>query len=181
MVVMAPANENECRQMLTTAYRYPGPAAVRYPRGSGPGMAIEKTLNAIPIGKGLYCRMGKNVAILAFGSMVSPAIEAANALDATVVNMRFVKPLDEALILDVVRNHQLIITIEENRIQGGAGSAVNEFILNNNMLISIMNLGLPDQFIDHGNHQQMLRECGLDAEGIAESIQQRLQIPLNNT
>lgn len=177
MVIMAPSNENECRHMLTTAYRYPGPAAVRYPRGNGPGFEIEKTLTAIPIGKGLYCRMGIRVAILAFGSLVSSSLQAAETLNATVVDMRFIKPLDEDLIREVVKNHQLIVTIEENTIQGGAGSAVNEFILNTNLSIPVMNLGLPDRFIEHGNHQQMLAECGLDAKGIVKAIEERLREP----
>jgi 1-deoxy-D-xylulose-5-phosphate synthase len=176
MIVMAPANENEAREMLTTAYRYPGPVAVRYPRGTGPGVAIEKTLKGIPIGKGLYARIGKTVAILAFGSMVEPALTAGETLDATVINMRFIKPLDEALIAEMAQSHELIVTIEENAVLGGAGSAVNEFILNNNISVSVMNLGLPDYFIEHGVHQQMLADCGLDADGITKSIQTRLEI-----
>lgn len=176
MVVMAPANENECREMLTTAYRYPGPAVVRYPRGTGPGSAVKKELKSIPIGKGLYARMGKEVAILAFGTMVSPAVAAAEKLNATVVNMRFIKPLDEALIREVALNHQLIVTVEENTVLGGAGSAVNEYIVNNDLFVSILNLGLPDSFIDHGVHQQMLSDCGLDADGIVAAIETRLKI-----
>jgi 1-deoxy-D-xylulose-5-phosphate synthase len=175
MVIMAPADENECRQMLTTAYRYPGPAAVRYPRGTGPNRTVDKTLSAIPIGKGLYCRMGKEIAILAFGSMLTPAIESAESLDATVVNMRFIKPLDTDLIRDVVKHHQLIVTLEENTKQGGAGSAVNEFILNNHLSISVINIGLPDQFIEHGIHQDMLSRCGLDQQGITNTIKKHLK------
>lgn len=176
MIIMAPANEKECREMLTTAYRYPGPAAVRYPRGTGPGITTEKTLNAIPIGKGVYAHIGKTVAILAFGSMVSPAIEAAEKLNATVINMRFIKPLDEALIYEMAQSHQLIVTVEENAVLGGAGSAVNEFIVNNDIFVSVMNLGLPDRFIDHGIHQQMLADCGLDANGIVVAIEARLKV-----
>lgn len=176
MVVMAPANENEAREMLTTAYRYPGPAAVRYPRGIGPGATVEKELKAIPVGKAVYSRIGKNVAILAFGSMLNPALIAGENLNATVINMRFIKPLDEALIYEIAQNHQLIVTIEENTVLGGAGSAVNEFILNNDIFVSVMNLGLPDHFIEHGIHQEMLAECGLDADGITKTIQTRLNV-----
>ena len=174
MVIMAPTDENECRQMLTTAYRYPGPAAVRYPRGTGPQKSINPALTALPIGKGLYARMGKTIAILAFGSMLTPAMESAETLNATVVNMRFIKPLDTDLIREIAAQHQLIVTIEENTTQGGAGSAINEFILNHHLSISVINLGLPDQFIEHGNHQAMLSHCGLDREGIVRTVQNHL-------
>ncbi len=176
IILMAPANENECRQMLTTAYRYPGPAAVRYPRGSGPGHTIDHDLQSLPIGKGLYSRIGKDVVILAFGSMLTPAIAAADIIDATVINMRFIKPLDEMLLFEVTQNHQLVVTIEENTLLGGAGSAVNEFIVSNDIFVSVLNLGLPDQFIDHGVHQEMLKHCGLDPKGIVHSIQKRLKV-----
>lgn len=181
MIVMAPADENECRQMLTTAYRYPGPAAVRYPRGTGPGKTVDKNLKALPIGKGIYCRIGKEIVILAFGSMVTPSITAGETLNATVINMRFIKPLDEALIFELAHNHKLVVTVEENAVLGGAGSAVNEFIVNNDIFVSVMNLGLPDDFIEHGIHQQMLANCGLDATGIVNSIQKRLNRSKTNT
>ena len=174
MVIMAPANENECRQMLTTAYRYPGPAAVRYPRGGGPNTQIEKKLSAIPIGKGLYCRHGESIAILSFGSLLSPAMTAGETLDATVVNMRFIKPLDEDLIRQLAREHAIIVTVEENAVQGGAGSAVNEFLLKEDILVSVLNLVLPDHFIDHVVHSQMLSDAGLDADGIVTAIQTRI-------
>jgi len=181
MVVMAPANENECRQMLTTAYRYPGPAAVRYPRGAGPKTAVEKTFTAVPLGKGLYCRYGKDVVILSFGSLLSAAMEAAEQLDATVVNMRFIKPLDEELIQQVAKEHKLIVTLEENTTQGGAGSAVNEYLLNHGLSIVVLNLGLPDQFIEHGIHADMLTAVGLDAYGIVNRVQKHLNVhPVQN-
>ena len=166
MVVMAPADENECRKMLSTGYEFKGPSAVRYPRGTGTGVSIEPTLNTIEIGKAELKRHGKKIAILAFGSMVQAALEAAETLNATVVNMRFVKPLDNALIEEVANMHDLIITIEENTHLGGAGSGVAEFLLaiGNSTPIKIM--GLPDKFINHGEHKQLLAECGLDAQGI---------------
>ena len=166
MVVMAPADENECRKMLSTGYEFKGPSAVRYPRGTGTGESIEPTLNTIEIGKAELKRHGKKIAILAFGSMVQAALEAAETLNATVVNMRFVKPLDNALIEEVANMHDLIITIEENTHLGGAGSGVAEFLLaiGNSTPIKIM--GLPDKFINHGEHKLLLAECGLDAQGI---------------
>ena len=174
MVVMAPADENECRQMLTTAYRYPGPASVRYPRGTGPNATIAKELTALPIGKGLFCRHGQRVAILAFGSMVYPAVSAGEIINATVVNMRFIKPLDEELLQEVVSKHDLLVTVEENTIMGGAGSAVNEWLAQNHRTIPILNLGLPDQFLEHGIPAKTLSACGLDSGGIIKSIQQHL-------
>ena len=179
MVVMAPADENECRQMLYTAYQHPGPAAVRYPRGTGPNRVINKEMQALPLGKGVYCRHGKRVAILAFGSMVSAAIQAAEQLNATVINMRFIKPLDTALIKEVVKSHELIVTIEENVIMGGAGSAVSELLTAENITIPVLHLGLPDCFSDHGSTAQMLANAGLDAQSIIDSVQKRLNsIPL---
>ena len=170
MVVMAPANERECRQMLTTAYQYPGPAAVRYPRGTGPGEAPTAALDSLPIGKAEICRHGSQVAILAFGSRLAAALQAADIIDATVVNMRFVKPLDVDVITAMAKQHKIIVTVEENVLQGGAGSAVNEVLLQQAINNRIINLAIPDAFIDHGDHEQQLAECGLDASGIVAAI-----------
>ncbi|RKZ88264.1 MAG: 1-deoxy-D-xylulose-5-phosphate synthase [Gammaproteobacteria bacterium] len=172
MLVMAPADENECRQMLTTGYKHKGPSAVRYPRGTGIGAKIESQLTTLEIGKAEIKRKGKKVAILAFGSMVQPALEAAETLNTTVVNMRFVKPLDTKTIVEMAKSHDLIITIEENAHLGGAGSGVAEFLLSigNNIPIEIM--GLPDKFLDHGDHKQMLADCNLDAQGIINNVNQ---------
>jgi 1-deoxy-D-xylulose-5-phosphate synthase len=170
MVVMAPADENECRQMLTTGYKHNGPTAVRYPRGSGNGSLISPNLETIEIGKAELKRQGEKVAILAFGSMVQPALDAAERVNATVVNMRFVKPLDNALIDKMAATHDLIITIEENTHLGGAGSAVAEHLLAIGNTTAIKIMGLPDKFIDHGEHKQMLSSCGLDAQGIIDTV-----------
>ncbi|HEC73338.1 MAG TPA: 1-deoxy-D-xylulose-5-phosphate synthase [Methylophaga aminisulfidivorans] len=170
MVVMAPADENECRQMLTTGFRYPGPAAVRYPRGSGTGIAIDPALTSLEIGKAELRRQGKKVAIFAFGSMVSAAEQAASEIDATVVNMRFVKPLDETMIKTIADSHDLLISIEENAVMGGAGSAINEYLSHIKHSTPITLLGLPDSFIEHGVHQHMLSACGLDSNGILDTI-----------
>jgi len=170
MLVMAPADENECRQMLTTAWQYNGPAAVRYPRGTGPGVTPEKTLESLPIGKAQICRRGSQVAILAFGSRVAAALAAADRLDATVVNMRYVKPLDSDMISAMAAEHHLIVTVEENALLGGAGSAVNEILLAQAADNRILNLAVPDVYISHGDHQQQLAECGLDAAGIVAAI-----------
>jgi 1-deoxy-D-xylulose-5-phosphate synthase len=180
MVVMAPADENECRQMLTTAYQYNGPAAVRYPRGTGPGVKLLDTLAPLPIGKAEICRHGSQVAILAFGSRVTAALTAADEIDATVVNMRFVKPLDTDMITAMAADHHLIVTVEENALQGGAGSAVNEVLLAQGADNRILNLAIPDNFISHGDHQQQLAECGLDAAGIIAAIRDAAEdtIPL---
>jgi 1-deoxy-D-xylulose-5-phosphate synthase len=174
MVVMAASDENECRQMLTTAYRYPGPASVRYPRGAGIGAAIDPALVEIEIGKGEIRRQGKNIAILAFGTMVAPALKAAEQLNATVANMRFVKPLDSALVQQLAASHDLLVTVEEGAIMGGAGSAVAEALAAAGLTKPLLQLGLPDKFIDHGDAPQLLAQCGLDAAGIAASITQRL-------
>ncbi|NQZ53025.1 MAG: 1-deoxy-D-xylulose-5-phosphate synthase [Piscirickettsiaceae bacterium] len=171
IVVMTPSDENECRQMLTTGYRHNGPSAVRYPRGTGIGADIESELTTIEIGKADIKRQGRKVAILAFGAMVEPAITAAEALDATVVNMRFVKPLDTKVIAEIANSHDLIVTIEENSLLGGAGSAVAEFLLSLDNSTSIEIMGLPDKFLDHGDHKQMLADCGLDAKGIITAVQ----------
>lgn len=171
MLVMAPADENECRQMLSTGLAHNGPSAVRYPRGGGPGVEIEKSMETLPIARAEQRRQGGGVALLAFGAMVSVAEEAAEALNASVVNMRFVKPIDEAMILDMADKHQLLVTIEDNVIAGGAGSAVNEVLLDHDIQMAVINLGLPDQFVEHGEREQILSLCGLDANGIIKAVQ----------
>jgi 1-deoxy-D-xylulose-5-phosphate synthase len=173
LMVMAPMDENECRKMLSTAYEFKGPAAVRYPRGRGPGVPVTATLDTLPIGKAQIIKEGKKIAILAFGAMVHPSIKAALKLDATIINMRFIKPLDETLIEKIAKTHDLLVTVEENTIQGGAGSAVSEYLSRANIVKPILHLGLPDTFIEHGIHEQMLAACGLDAEGIYQSILKR--------
>lgn len=170
LVIMTPADENECRQMLYTAYQYPGPAAVRYPRGHGTGAAITSTMITLPIGRAEIKRHGKHIAILAFGSMLTPALQAGNALNATVVNMRFVKPLDEQLLTELVANHDLLVTVEENVIAGGAGSAVGEYLAAHRHDIALLQLGLPDRFIEHGDPARLLADCGLDAVSIEQAI-----------
>ena len=174
MVVMTPSDENECREMLSTAYLHNGPSAVRYPRGGGPGVSTAADLNTIAIGKGEIRRQGKQVAILAFGSMLAPALEAAERLDATVANMRFVKPLDMALVKNLAEQHDLIVTIEENAVMGGAGAAVMEALQAMNIDKPTLCLGLPDTFIEHGIHETMLAECGLDLNGIVAAIEKKL-------
>ncbi|SFH98397.1 1-deoxy-D-xylulose-5-phosphate synthase [Collimonas sp. OK307] len=173
MVVMAASDENECRQMLSTAYHYNGPAAVRYPRGAGIGAAIAPELTTLPLGKGEIKRQGKSVAILAFGSMLAPSVAAGELLDATVANMRFIKPLDVELVLELAKTHDALVTVEEGSIMGGAGSAVAEALAAAGCVKPLLNLGLPDQFIDHGDVTLLLAQCGLNAEGIAASIRQR--------
>ena len=174
MVVMAPADENECRKMLTTGYHYNGPAAIRYPRGAGVGAAIEQALTSIEIGKGEIRRKGQKIAILAFGSMVAPSLAAAEQLDATVANMRFVKPLDVELVKQLAAEHDLLVTVEEGCIMGGAGAAVAEALAAEGIVKPIQMLGLPDKFIDHGDPAKLLVSVGLDGAGIAASIRQRL-------
>jgi 1-deoxy-D-xylulose-5-phosphate synthase len=174
MVVMTPSDENECRQMLYTAFRHDGPVAVRYPRGCGPRVAISNEMHSLPLGKGELRRQGKKIALLAFGSMLPPALQAGEMLDATVVNMRFVKPLDTALITNLAATHELIVTIEENAVMGGAGAAVMEYLQSANLAPATLCLGLPDQFIEHGVHETMLAECGLNADGIAAAIEKKL-------
>jgi 1-deoxy-D-xylulose-5-phosphate synthase len=177
MVVMAASDENECRKMLTTAYQYRGPAAVRYPRGAGIGATVETELNTIEMGKGEFRRQGKGVAILAFGTMLAPSLQAAETLNATVANMRFIKPLDTALVAELAASHDLLVTIEEGSIMGGAGSAVAEALSAAGIVKPLLQLGLPDKFIDHGDATQLLAQCGLDAAGIAASVNQRLNTP----
>jgi len=176
MVVMAPSDENECRQMLTTAYHYPGPAAVRYPRGAGVGAALQQELTSIEIGKGLVKREGKGVAILAFGSMVAPSIKAAEGLNATVADMRFVKPLDVELVKRLAKDHDYLVTVEEGCTMGGAGSAVAEALAAEGIVKPLLILGLPDKFIDQGDPGVLLASVGLDAHGIGKSIRERFAI-----
>jgi 1-deoxy-D-xylulose-5-phosphate synthase len=175
--VMAPADENECRQMLTTAFMLDTPAAVRYPRGAGPGVAIERELKPLAVGKGEIRRDSRRrthrVGILAFGSMLHPALAAAEEIDATVANMRFVKPIDTELIAYLARTHEALVTVEENVVAGGAGSAVAEALAAEGFAVPILHLGLPDAFIDHGDPALLLAHCGLDARGIAASITAR--------
>jgi 1-deoxy-D-xylulose-5-phosphate synthase len=174
MVVMAPADENECRQMLTTAYQHPGPAAVRYPRGTGPGVPPAPTLECLPLGKGEIRRRGDKVAILAFGTLLTAALEAGTELGATVVNMRFVKPLDHALIHELAQTHDLLVTVEENTVIGGAGSEVARALEAASICKPLLRLGLPDSFIEHGEQGQMLAEIGLNAAAIVERITSRI-------
>ncbi len=175
MLILAPADENECRQMLQTAYDYPGPAMVRYPRGSGPGVAVASQIETLPIGKGEVCRQGNGeIALLAFGSRLAAAREAGEAMDATVVNMRFVKPLDEALLLELASRHDRLVTIEENALQGGAGSAVNEFLIGAGGSVRLHNLGLPDYFIEQASHAEQMSCAGLDREGIEQAVAELL-------
>ena len=170
MLIMTPSDENECRQMLTTGHQHKGPAAVRYPRGQGPGTTIDKTLSPLEVGKAEISRHGQCIALLAFGSMLSEALAAAEEINATVVNMRFVKPLDTEMLASIAKSHQLLVTIEENVIAGGAGSAVNEFLQTEELYTPVINLGLPDRFVEHGTTSQLLSECGLDKQGILLSI-----------
>ncbi len=176
MTVMVPADENECRQLLYTAFQLDTPTAVRYPRGYGPGVASRKEMQALPLGKGEVRRVGSGVAILSFGSMLGPALDAADSLNATVANMRFVKPLDTELVLQLGREHALLVTIEENTIQGGAGSAVAECLQQHGMTNALLQLGLPDNFLEQGEAEKMLAMCGLDGTGIAASIRQKMSL-----
>ncbi|MBP1317008.1 1-deoxy-D-xylulose-5-phosphate synthase [Herbaspirillum huttiense F1] len=173
MVVMAASDEDECRKMLSTAYQYPGPASVRYPRGAGIGATVEKSLETLPLGKGEIRRQGKDVAILAFGSLLAPALGAGDKLNATVANMRFIKPLDVELVKQLAASHDALVTVEEGCIMGGAGAAVSEALAAAGISKPVLHLGLPDRFIDHGDAAQLLAQCGLDADGIAQSITQR--------
>jgi 1-deoxy-D-xylulose-5-phosphate synthase len=170
ILLMVPADENECRQMFTTGFKHNGPSAVRYPRGSGVGITVDKALTTIPIAKAELRRKGKKIALLVFGTLLKTALEAAEILDASVVNMRFVKPLDIEMLMQMTQQHQLLVTIEENVIMGGAGSAVNEYLQAQANSIPVLNLGLPDRFIDHGQSDALLAECGLNAAGIIRSI-----------
>jgi len=167
---MAPSDENECRQMLYTGLRLDSPSAVRYPRGSGPGVSIEPEMRALPIGKGEVRREGRRIAFLAFGSMVKPALEAAASLDATVANMRFVKPLDVDLVKRLAQSHELLVTVEEHQVMGGAGSAVCEALNALGIEKRVLLLGLPDRFVEHGDPAKLLASVGLDRDGILKSV-----------
>jgi len=173
MVIMAPADENECRQMLYTGFRYQGPAAVRYPRGKGPGVDVQEKMTAIPLGKSLPVRQGRNIAILAFGSMVEPCTPVAEQLNATLINMRFVKPLDKKAILSAAEEHSSLVTVEENAIAGGAGSGINELLAAEGVSAEILNIGLDDHYIQHGTREECLHQAGLDSEGIHAKIIRR--------
>ena len=170
MMVMAPADEEECRRMLTTAYRHDGPAVVRYPRGTGPGVATTRELLSLPLGKGEIRRQGRKTALLAFGSMLTPALEAGDILDATVANMRFVKPIDRELIAQLAAEHSLLVSIEENALIGGAGSEVARVLDELGSPVQFVRIGLPDRFIDHGDQTRLLAEVGLDCQGIVGTV-----------
>jgi 1-deoxy-D-xylulose-5-phosphate synthase len=174
IVIMAPADEDECRQMLYTGFQHPGPASVRYPRGCGPGVAVQPRMTGVPIGRAQVRRQGRRVALLGFGAVVADAQAVAEQLDATMINMRFVKPLDEAAILQAAREHALLVTIEDNAVAGGAGSAVNEYLMRHNVAVPVHNLGLPDRFVEHASREEMLAECGLDRAGLLTTVQQLL-------
>lgn len=170
MIVMTPADEDECRQMLYTAFLQEQPTAVRYPRGKGIGVEPDAAMHAIPIGKALKLRSGHSIALLLFGSLLTAAQEAAEELDATLVNMRFVKPLDEAMLRELAKTHDLLVTIEDNAVMGGAGSAVNEYLHAAELPVSVINLGLPDTYIEHAQREEQLAACGLDARGIVNRV-----------
>jgi 1-deoxy-D-xylulose-5-phosphate synthase len=181
MTIMAPADENECRQMLYTGYELDTPAAVRYPRGTGAGVAIQPKMEKMEIGKAKVIRKGTNIAILAFGSTVEDAKVAAETLDATLVNMRFVKPLDEALIKKLQQKNDLIVTIEDNVIKGGAGSGVNEYLNQIQSDIKVLNLGLPDFYQDHGSREDLLAEAGIDSKGILKQVKRFMNLKENHS
>jgi 1-deoxy-D-xylulose-5-phosphate synthase len=178
MVILAPADEAECRAMLSAAYLHPGPAAVRYPRGTGPGTEIPAHLESLTIGKAEVRRNTSSdsvrIALLAFGSMNSAAAEVAERLNATHINMRSIKPLDRDAVLHAADEHELLVTLEENVIAGGAGSAVNELLHAEGVQVEVLNLGLPDAFVEHGTPAQLLADCQLDSEGIERAIRARL-------
>ncbi len=170
MTIMAPSDENECRQMLYTAFKLDTPSAVRYPRGTGPGVAVQKVMQALPVGRGEMRRQGEKIALLAFGSMLQPCLQAAEELNATVANMRFIKPLDDDLVASLAASHDLLVTVEENTVMGGAGGAVTESLSSQRIVVKVLQLGLPDVFIEQGDHAQMLSDCGLDKTGIIKSV-----------
>ncbi|GAB2574231.1 1-deoxy-D-xylulose-5-phosphate synthase [Dyella jejuensis] len=170
MVLMAPADEDECRRMLTTGFRHPGPAAIRYPRGVGPGVAVRSELEALPIGKAQLRRRGRYLAILAFGAMLAPAADIAAEFDATLVNMRFVKPLDETMILELAASHDAFVTIEDNAIAGGAGSGIAECLGAHGVTLPLLHLGLPDAYLEHGSREEVLSDAGLDLPGLRKAI-----------
>ncbi len=174
MLIMAPADENECRQMLFTGFQHAGPAAVRYPRGKGPGKKVDPDMTALPIGKAELVQRGSGIVIFAFGSMLEPSAEVAKRLGATLINMRFIKPLDAALVCEMAAMHNLLVTVEENAVAGGAGSAVNEVLANAGLVSNIINIGLPDRFIEHGSRDDCLHSAGLDTQGILNQVNTRL-------
>ena len=173
MLIMAPADEDECRLMLSTGFHHPGPAAIRYPRGGGPGVAVRTTLDTLPIGKAEPRRRGRRLAILSFGAMLAPAADIAAEIDATLVNMRFVKPLDETLLRELAASHEAFVTIEDNAVAGGAGSAVAECLAAHGLTLPILHLGLPDAYLEHGSREEVLSEAGLDLPGIRKAIRGR--------
>ena len=180
MVVMAPSDEAECARMLETGITHAGPTAIRYPRGCGPGASVPELPRPLTVGKARIVREARGtqrprVAILSFGSLLEVALQAADMLDADVVDMRFIKPLDEALILDMSNRCDLLVTLEDNTICGGAGSAVNEVVLSQHDAVRVLNLGLPDQFIEHGEREELLSQAGLDLRGVLNSIRTRLR------
>jgi 1-deoxy-D-xylulose-5-phosphate synthase len=173
MVVMAPADENECRQMLSTGFRHAGPAAVRYPRGSGPGVAVQPSLDTLPVGKAELRQRGAGIALLSFGALL-PAVETVGReLGLTVVNMRFVKPLDRALVLELAASHEGFATIEDNAVMGGAGSGVAELLAAEGITLPVLHLGLPDRYQEHASREHLLAEAGLDSDGIRASLLRR--------
>jgi 1-deoxy-D-xylulose-5-phosphate synthase len=176
MLIAAPSDENECRRLLTTAFLHNGPSAVRYPRGSGSGAVIDPGLDPVEIGKGVLRRQGQEIALIAFGSLVAPALAAAAALDASVADMRFVKPLDVDLLRELAQRHRLLVTLEENAVAGGAGAGVAEALAELGLTVPVFHLGLPDAFIEHGDPVRMLANCGLDASGIEHAIRQRMTL-----
>jgi len=174
IVIMAPSNENECRQMLFTGFKFKGISVVRYPRGEGPGAIVKSKMAAIPIGKAETIKKGKKIALLAFGNMLNESLKVADKINATVVNMRFIKPLDIKLIRDLASSHKLLVTLEENAISGGAGSAVLEVISEYDLKCQTLRLGLPDKFVEQGSQEQLRKEYGLDASSIIKSIEKKL-------
>jgi 1-deoxy-D-xylulose-5-phosphate synthase len=176
MLIAAPSDENECRRLLTTAFLHNGPSAVRYPRGSGVGAALSPGLEPVETGKGVLRRSGQDVAFIAFGSLVAPALVAAEALDASVADMRFVKPLDVDMLRELARSHRLLVTLEENAVAGGAGAGVAETLTTLGIATPMLHLGLPDTFIEHGDPSRMLADCGLDAAGIEHTVRQRITL-----
>jgi 1-deoxy-D-xylulose-5-phosphate synthase len=175
--LLTPADEAECRRALSTAFQQNHPVAVRYPRGAGVGAATQTCLDTLPWGKGEVRRHGRRVALLAFGTLLYPALQAAEKLDATVANMRFAKPLDVELVLELARTHEALVTVEEGCLPGGAGSAVMEALQAAGVNVPVLALGLPDSFIEHGDPAKLLAQCGLDAAGIEQSVLKRFAPP----
>lgn len=174
MIIMAPSDANECRHMLTTGFQANSPAAVRYPRGSGPQVVLDPELRTYPIGKAVTIREGQEIALLSFGSMLSSAKVVAERLNATVIDMRFIKPLDEGMLIALAQTHELFVTLEENAVMGGAGSAVNDVVMAHDLSVKVINIGIPDHFIEHASPQEMLDSCGLDPDGILKQLYARI-------